>query len=199
MANPKSICVYCGSSDKGRASHREATLALGETLARNNVRLVYGGGHVGLMGAVADAALNAGGEVTGIIPQFLKDMEVGHGGCTELIVTETMHDRKQQMAALSDAFVILPGGLGTLDETFEILTWRQLGLHDKPIILVNIDDYWSPLLALINNQISENYVRAEHQRLYEVVDNVADVLPVISQLLVDDEHTFTKNTLTNRM
>jgi uncharacterized protein (TIGR00730 family) len=110
-----------------------------------------------------------------------------------------MHDRKQKMAALSDAFAILPGGLGTLDETFEILTWRQLGLHDKPIVLVNIDDFWSPLLALIDNQISENYVRADHRRLYEVVDNVADVLPVISQTLVDDEPTLTKRPLTNRM
>jgi hypothetical protein len=178
---PNSVCVYCGSSSRGRESHKTAAHNLGETLAQEGIRLVYGGGHVGLMGIAADAALNNNGEVTGIIPQFLKDMEVGHGGCTELIVTETMHERKRRMVELSDAFVILPGGLGTLDETFEILTWRQLRLHDKPIIFVNIDDFWSPLLGLIDSQIAEHYVRAEHRRLYDVVDTVADILPAIKR------------------
>lgn len=181
MPTPKSVCVYCGSSDRGRDSHQRAAQDLGATLAQQGIRLVYGGGHVGLMGITADAALAHNGEVTGIIPQFLKDMEVGHGGCTELIVTETMHERKRRMVELSDAFVILPGGLGTLDETFEILTWRQLRLHDKPIIFVNIDEFWSPLLDLIDNQIAENYVRAEHRRLYDVVDSVADILPAIER------------------
>ena len=179
MPMPNSVCVYCGSSS--RESHKTAAHNLGETLAQEGIRLVYGGGHVGLMGIAADAALNNNGEVTGIIPQFLKDMEVGHGGCTELIVTETMHERKRRMVELSDAFVILPGGLGTLDETFEILTWRQLRLHDKPIIFVNIDDFWSPLLGLIDSQIAEHYVRAEHRRLYDVVDTVADILPAIKR------------------
>ena len=119
MPTPKSVCVYCGSSDRGRDSHQTAAQDLGGTLAKRGIRLVYGGGHVGLMGITADAALQHNGEVIGIIPQFLKDMEVGHGGCTELIVTETMHERKRRMVELSDAFVILPGGLGTLDETFE--------------------------------------------------------------------------------
>ncbi|MBL4720783.1 MAG: TIGR00730 family Rossman fold protein [Alphaproteobacteria bacterium] len=187
MPKPNSICVYCGSSDQGPDSHRQAAQDLGETLARNKIRLVYGGGQIGLMGATADAALANGGEVIGIIPQFLKDLEVGHAGCTELIVTDTMHERKRKMVELSDAFAILPGGLGTLDETFEILTWRQLRLHDKPIILVNIDDYWSPLLALIENQINENYVRAEHRRLYEVVDRVEDILPAITRSPVSEE------------
>ncbi|MBT5108813.1 MAG: TIGR00730 family Rossman fold protein [Rhodospirillaceae bacterium] len=181
MPTPKSVCVYCGSSDRGRDSHQTAAQDLGGTLAKRGIRLVYGGGHVGLMGITADAALQHNGEVIGIIPQFLKDMEVGHGGCTELIVTETMHERKRRMVELSDAFVILPGGLGTLDETFEILTWRQLRLHDKPVIFVNIDEFWSPLLDLIDSQIAENYVRAEHRRLYDVVDCVADVLPAIER------------------
>lgn len=150
-------------------------------LAQHKIRLVYGGGHIGLMGVAADAALEHEGEVTGVIPKFLKDMEVGHDGCTELIITESMHERKQRMAELSDAFVILPGGLGTLDEAFEILTWRQLRLHDKPVIFVNIDNFWSPLLDMIDYQISENYVRAEHRRLYDVATRIEDILPMIER------------------
>ena len=133
------------------------------------------------MGVVADSVLEHDGAVTGIIPQFLMDMEGGHDGCTELIITKSMHERKQRMAEVSDAFAILPGGLGTLDEAFEILTWRQLRLHDKPIIFVNIDDFWSPLLDMIDNQIAENYVRAEHRRLYGVVECVEDLLPTIER------------------
>lgn len=177
----KSICVFCGASDRGRDSHRKAAYDLGAMLAQHKIRLVYGGGHIGLMGVAADAALEHEGEVTGVIPKFLKDMEVGHDGCTKLIITESMHERKQRMAELSDAFVILPGGLGTLDEAFEILTWRQLRLHDKPVIFVNIDNFWSPLLDMIDYQISENYVRAEHRRLYDVATRIEDILPMIER------------------
>jgi uncharacterized protein (TIGR00730 family) len=141
------------------------------------------------MGIVADSVLEHDGDVTGIIPQFLMDMEVGHDGCTELIITKSMHERKQRMAELSDAFVILPGGLGTLDEAFEILTWRQLRLHDKPVIFVNVDDFWSPLLAMIDNQITENYVRAEHRRLYDVVARIEDILPMVKRSLGADTST----------
>ena len=165
MAAVKSLCVYCGSSIDVRETHREAARTLGSALASAGIRLVYGGGQIGLMGLIADAALAAGGTVTGIIPKFLDQLEIGHTGCTELIVTENMHDRKLKMASMADAFVTLPGGFGTLDETFEILTWKQLRLHDKPIVIADIDGYWTPLLALMANQFEENYVRPEHRDL----------------------------------
>ena len=139
MANIQSVCVYCGSASDGPESHRNAAAQLGAALAENNIRLVFGGGHVGLMGIAADAALAAGGEVIGVIPDFLRDRELGHEGCDDLIVTPSMHSRKQKMAELSDGFAILPGGLGTLDEAFEIITWKQLNLHDKPIVIADID------------------------------------------------------------
>jgi len=144
MAQVRSLCVYCGSSGRGREVHKVAAMRLGKTLARAGVRLVFGGGQVGLMGITAQAALSEGGKVTGIIPKFLDEIEVGLKGCTELIITPDMHTRKQKMAEMADGFVVLPGGLGTLDETFEILTWKQLGLHDKPIVLVDIEGYWRP-------------------------------------------------------
>ncbi len=182
MANIRSLCVYCGSSSKVCDSHREAARELGVILANEGIRLVFGGGRVGLMGIVADAALDNGGEVIGVIPKFLEQWEVGHSGCSELIVTENMHDRKLRMATLSDAFAILPGGLGTLDETFEILTWKQLELHDKPIVIVDVDGYWKPLSTLIEAQIAENYVRAEHGNLFTTVSTAAEVLPTIESM-----------------
>jgi uncharacterized protein (TIGR00730 family) len=182
MAAIRSLCVYCGSSSEVRKSHRDAAHDLGEALAKAGIRLVFGGGRVGLMGIVADAALDNGGEVIGIIPKFLEQREVGHSACDELIVTENMHDRKLKMASLSDAFAILPGGMGTLDETFEILTWKQLELHDKPIIVVDVEGYWKPLASLIEMQISENYVRSEYRDLFSVVQTAAEVLPTIQSL-----------------
>jgi len=182
MAKMKSLCVYCGSSKRGSESHIEAARELGLVLANAKIRLVYGGGHVGLMGVVADAVLENDGEVVGVIPKFLEKLEVGHSACTELFVTDNMHDRKLKMATLSDAFAVLPGGLGTLDETFEILTWKQLELHDKPIVLVNVDGFWDPLTTLIESQIAENYVRTEHRALYKVAPTVADVLPIIRSM-----------------
>lgn len=179
MAQIQSLCVYCGSSMKGRDSHKQAATRLGTLLAKAGVRLVFGGGQVGLMGLTAGATLAAGGQVTGIIPKFLDEIEVGLRGCTDLIITPDMHTRKQKMAELSDAFVVLPGGLGTLDETFEILTWKQLGLHQKPVIIVDIDDYWAPLGALVDNLIEENYARAENRALYRFVDSVEEVLPAL--------------------
>ena len=179
MANITSLCVYCGSSRRGAPSHHDAARQLGEALATNGIRLVYGGGRVGLMGIVADTVLRHGGEVVGVIPKFLEDLEVGHSECTEMHVTSNMHDRKLKMAMLSDAFAVLPGGFGTLDETFEILTWKQLELHDKPIVLVNIDGFWDQLTTLIDAQIEANYGRARHREMYTVAENVADVLPTI--------------------
>ena len=182
MADITSLCVYCGSSKRGAQSHIDAAHELGEALAVAGIRLVYGGGRVGLMGIVADAVLGKGGEVAGVIPKFLQKLEVGHTACTELFVTDNMHDRKLKMAKLSDAFAVLPGGLGTLDETFEILTWKQIQLHDKPIVLVNVDGFWDPLTSLIESQIAENYVRTEHRMLYQVAPTVADVLPMLQSM-----------------
>lgn len=182
MADITSLCVYCGSSKRGSESHIDAARDLGVVLADAGIRLVYGGGRVGLMGIVADAVLENGGEVVGVIPKFLQKLEVGHTACTELFVTDNMHDRKLKMAKLSDAFAVLPGGLGTLDETFEILTWKQIKLRDKPVVLVNVDGFWDPLMSLIESQIAENYVRTEHRELYEVAPTVADVLPIIRSM-----------------
>ena len=182
MAQVRSLCVYCGSSGRGRDSHHEAAQRLGRLMAEAGVRLVYGGGRIGLMGLIADAVLQGGGEVVGIIPRFLDQVEVGHSGVSRLVVTENMHERKEKMAELSDAFVILPGGLGTLDETFEILTWKQLQLHDKPVLIVDVDGYWQPLVDLVDRMIEENYAKPEHRALFQVVASVDEVLPALAEM-----------------
>lgn len=179
MARLKSICVYCGSSNSGPRRHQEAAVELGRRLAEGGIELVFGGGRVGLMGRLADGALSAGGRVTGVIPEHLIRAESGNARVTHLIVTKSMHERKEAMFRRSDAFVILPGGPGTLDEFFEILTWRQLQLHDKPIVLVNLGGYWRPLVHLIDRIIARGYARPGFQRLYGIVDEVADVLPAL--------------------
>ncbi len=182
MSQIQSICLYCGSSSNTRDSHRNAARNFGLQLARENISLVFGGGRVGLMGLAADAALEAGGTVIGVIPDFLVDREVGHAACTELITTTTMHERKQKMAERADAFAILPGGPGTLDETFEIVTWKQLGLHDKPIVLVNIDGYWDPLHRLLRHMSAENYVPEAEGELYAVVTSIDEILPTVRSM-----------------
>ena len=182
MTEIKSICIYCGSSSDTRDTHRDAARKFGTILAHEKITLVFGGGRVGLMGLAADAALDAGGNVIGVIPEFLVKREVGHSYCTELYTTTTMHERKQKMADLADAFAILPGGRGTLDEAFEIITWRQLGLHDKPIILVNIDSYWDPLLILLKLMVDESYIPQPEGKLYRVVSSVDEVLPAIRMI-----------------
>jgi hypothetical protein len=150
-------------------------------LAQRGVTLVYGGGMVGLMGICADAALQAGGKVIGVIPKHLDDLEVGHRGVSELIVCASMHSRKERMFHLADAFAVLPGGYGTLDEAFEMITWRQLGLHDKPILLVDVAGYWKPLTALLDHVIAENYAKPETRRLYTVVDGVEGVFEALAK------------------
>lgn len=179
MTDIRSLCVYCGSSDLGPPEHRTAAAELGRVLAAENVELVFGGGRVGLMGVIADAALSAGGRVTGIIPDHLIRAEVGHGSVSELIVVDSMHVRKETMFQRSDAFAILPGGPGTLDETFEILTWRQIRLHDKPVVLCNLGGYWNKLIELIEMIIAEKYARPEFRDFYTVVDRIEDILPAI--------------------
>ncbi len=181
MAKLTSLCVYCGSSDRTEASHRELAAWLGREAAGRGVGIVFGGGRVGLMGVLADAALSAGGEVIGVIPEHLKAREVGHGAVTRLEVVESMHSRKARMCALADAFCVLPGGLGTLDETFEIITWKQLGLHDKPVVLVNLDGYWTPLLDLIAHQVAAGYVRPRDAALFTVVEDPHGLFDAIAQ------------------
>jgi uncharacterized protein (TIGR00730 family) len=182
MAVIKRLCVYCGSSPGIDPSYRTAAAQLGTLLARSSVELIYGGGRVGLMGVLADAALGAGGRVTGIIPRHLHDREVAHPGVSDMVVVGSMHERKQRMFELADAFAVLPGGLGTLDETIEILTWRQLGLHDKPVIIADIAAYWAPLLGLIEHVIADGFAYVPLRDYYRVVARVEDVLPTLAAL-----------------
>jgi uncharacterized protein (TIGR00730 family) len=176
MNSIKRLCVYCGSFD---AMHRDAAQKLGTALAAAGIELVYGGGRIGLMGVVADAVLAGGGRVTGIIPAHLHDKEVGHGGVSQLIVVGSMHERKRSMFEMSDAFAVLPGGLGTLDEAFEMITWKQLRLHDKPIIIVNVGGYWDKLLELIDHVIESGFARPAIRRLFRVIDRIEDVVPAL--------------------
>ena len=166
---PRAVCVYCGSLSGGNPAWQAAAVELGAGLAARGIDLVYGGGNIGLMRATADAAMAAGGRVIGVIPRDLEAREQGHRAVSELHVVESMHERKLLMAKLSDAFVALPGGLGTLDETFEILTWRQLRFHDKPIVLADIAGYWQPLLDLVEAQIACGFVDPAHRALMTVV------------------------------
>ena len=161
----KRICVFCGSNAGARSEYAEAARALATVLAERKLGIVYGGGNVGLMGVVADAALARGGEVIGVIPQKLVDKEVAHRGVTELLVVETMHERKALMNDLSDAFLALPGGFGTLDEFFEVLTWAQLGFHGKPCALLNVAGYYDGLLAMLDHAVTERFLRPAHREL----------------------------------
>ncbi len=164
----KRLCVYCGSSMGLQPAYREAATALGRLVAERGIELVYGGGHVGLMGMVADGALAAGGHVIGVIPRALMDRELGHIAIQDLRVVADMHERKMTMAGLSDAFVAMPGGWGTLEELTEMLTWLQLGLHAKPIGLLNVGGYYDPFLAFAERMIGECFVRPEHRALLAV-------------------------------
>jgi len=181
MQNIRSLCVYCGSSGAVAAQYRDAANELGAQLARAGIVLVYGGGRVGLMGLLADATLAAEGKVTGIIPSRLRDAEVAHRGVTELIVVDSMHERKRLMAERADAFAILPGGIGTLDEMFEIVSWKQLRLHDKPILLVDIGGYWAPLLALLDHVVDTGFAGAQTRGLLQVVPSIAALLAALSE------------------
>lgn len=182
MENIRSLCVYCGSSDRGPTAHRDAARGFGLEMAQRGIRLIYGGGRVGVMGTLADAVLEGGGLVTGIIPDFLMRHEVGHAGVTQLEVVSTMHERKARMAELSDGFVVLPGGLGTLDELFEIVTWKQLGLHTKPIVVVNSAGYWDSLRTMIDGIVAAGYARAENAALAAFVDEIDDVFAALARL-----------------
>ena len=174
------ICVFCGSNSGASAVYAEAARALARELAQRGMGLVYGGGRVGLMGVVADAALEAGVEVIGVIPASLVALEVGHRGLKDLRVVRTMHERKALMAELSDGFIALPGGYGTLDEFCEVLTWGQLGLHRKPCAALNVNRYFDPLLALLDHAVAERFLSRAHRRLVVVQSEPA---PLIDAML----------------
>jgi uncharacterized protein (TIGR00730 family) len=188
----KSVCVFCGASPGARPIYREAAENLGRSLAKRGLTLVYGGGAVGLMGVVADAALAAGGEVIGIIPQSLERAEIGHKGLTRLEVVDGMHARKARMAALADAFISLPGGLGTLEEMFEVWTWGQLGYHAKPLGLLEVDGFYARLTDFLDHLVAERFVREPHRAMLQVgelptelLDRLAAWQPTVAPKWVD--------------
>lgn len=176
MTPIRAVCVFCGSQPGARPAYLQAARELGARLARRGWAAVYGGGHVGMMGALADSALAAGGQVIGVIPEHLMRPEVAHQGLTELLVVDSMHTRKRVMAGRSDAFVVLPGGYGTFEEMFEMVTWRQLQLHAKPVGLVNVDGYFDHLLAFLQHATDEAFIRPQHRSLLSVDTSVAALL-----------------------
>jgi uncharacterized protein (TIGR00730 family) len=180
----RSVCVYCGSSSRVNERYKENAKILGTMLAQKGIDVVYGGGRVGLMGIVADAAMNAGGKVIGIIPQHIQSKEIEHHGLTELHVVDSMHTRKRMMAEKSDAFVVLPGGFGTLDEAFEIITWKQLQLHEKPVIIFDDGGFWDPLIKLMDNLINEGFATQRHRSLYQVAHSLPEVFEILKQPIV---------------
>jgi uncharacterized protein (TIGR00730 family) len=184
----RSVCVYCGSSAGGVPAYAETAMELGLLLAGSGIRVVYGGGAVGLMGLMADAALAAGGEVVGIIPRRLFRREVAHQGLTELVEVDSMHERKQAMFDRSDAFVALPGGLGTLEELVEVATWAQLGIHAKPVVTVDVGGFWTPLHAFLRHTVRSGFLREANLGLIANVDRLDDLLPALrayAPVLVD--------------
>ncbi|MCB1538269.1 MAG: TIGR00730 family Rossman fold protein [Rhodospirillales bacterium] len=175
-----SVCVYLGSSGHCAEHHKKTAHDFGQLLAQAGMTLVYGGGRVGLMGILADSVLQAGGKVIGIIPEHISKREVSHVDLTELHVVDSMHTRKQMMVDKSDAFVVLPGGIGTLDELCEVMTWKQLGIHDKPIVIANVNDYWTPFIKMIDNVIGERFMREDDRHLISEVGSIADVITALT-------------------
>jgi uncharacterized protein (TIGR00730 family) len=191
------VCVFCGSSPGARRAYAEATVEVARLLADDGVGVVYGGGHVGLMGVLADTAMARGGEVIGVMPQALVDREIAHGAISELRVVGSMHERKALMAELSDAFVALPGGLGTLEELFEVYTWSQLGLHDKPCGLLDVDGYFAGIVDFLDHAVRERFVREQHRDMLVVerdpralIDRLREFEPqVVRPKWIDREET----------
>ena len=168
MTSINSICIYCGSSPGKRDAYATAAIALAESLVRRNIRLVYGGASIGIMGTVADQVLKLGGQVVGVIPKALAHKEVAHANLTELHVTQSMHERKTRMAELADGFIALPGGIGTLEELFEIWTWAQLGFHNKPCGLLNVEGYYDSLIGFLDHVLAEQFVKSHHRTMLMV-------------------------------
>jgi uncharacterized protein (TIGR00730 family) len=176
MRSLDSICVYCGSNAGSAPAYTAAAARLGELLAARRIALIFGGGRRGMMGALADAALGAGGEVVGVIPRFLQELELEHQGLSRLEVVETMHERKARMAELADAFIALPGGIGTLEETFEVWTWTQLGAQAKPVGLLDVEGFFQPLAAFVDHVVREQFLRPEHRAILQVAESPAALL-----------------------
>lgn len=175
----KSLCVYCGSNFNGDPILKKAIENLAETMAAEDITLVYGGGSVGVMGVIADEILKRNGKAVGVIPQFLMDKEVGHKGLTEMVITENMHQRKQKMADLSDGFIILPGGFGTLEEFFEVLTWLQLGLHSKPIGVLNVNGFYDPLFQQMDVMVQHRFLKQNNR---DLVFNETDAQTLVTKM-----------------
>jgi len=186
MSRFKRIAVYCASSDKIDPVYKEAALKLGYSMADAGIGLVFGGGQVGLMGAIADAVLERGGEVIGVIPEKLQDLELGHPGCTQLHVVDTMHTRKQLMMDHADAFIAMPGGFGTFEELFEVVTWAQLNYHRKPVALYNVGGFFDALIQFVQHAVDEGFVREELRNLIGVGDTPEAVLKALEMTTVPD-------------
>jgi uncharacterized protein (TIGR00730 family) len=177
----KSIAVYCGANAGADDKYAAAAVAMGRALVANNIALVYGGGHVGLMGTIADAVLAAGGHVTGVIPQQLVDRELAHPGLTELFVVRDMHERKAMMASRADGFIAMPGGMGTLEELFEMLTWSQLGIHAKPVGVLNVDGFYDQLVGFLRHAEREGFIKTQHAHLMKVAREPEALLALLQQ------------------
>lgn len=184
----QTVCVYCGSSSQVSLSFFNAASELGRILAENQVSLIYGGGSMGLMGEVAQSALSFGGNVVGVIPQFMYNENWFKSNLSQLIVVESMHERKQKMASMVDALVALPGGCGTMEELLEIITWKQLGLIAKPIVIVNVDNYYSPLLEMLSQSVEKQFMREKHLEMWKVVSSPEEVLSAIKESVEWDEN-----------
>ncbi|MDR0371629.1 MAG: TIGR00730 family Rossman fold protein [Prevotellaceae bacterium] len=177
---PKTVCVYCASSTQIDKSYFNAAKDLGLLLAQNNIRLIYGGGNIGLMGLLADSVLSGGGKVTGIIPQFMIDMNWHHKHLTELITVGSMHERKALMASMSEAVIALPGGCGTMEELLEMITWKQLGLFLCPIVVLNTNDYYNELIKMLDKAVDQHFMREIHSQMWSVVHDVESIIPTIN-------------------
>lgn len=184
MSKIKKICVYCGANSGNHPEFAFVAKELGALLAKNNIELVYGGGRIGLMGIIADSVLANGGTVTGIIPQKLVDKEQAHGGLTDLRVVNDMHERKAAMAALADAFIALPGGFGTLEELFEVVTWGQIGYHQKPVVVLNVVGFYDQLDAFIKSTLKSGLIRSEYSSLWNVVSSSEEALQKVRELVI---------------
>ena len=182
MVSVQSLCVFCGASPGHDPIYLQTARAFGRAMAERGISLVYGGARIGLMGAVAESVLRAGGHAVGIMPKHLHDIEVSHAGLSELIICETLSSRKVHMFKRSDAFVCLPGGLGTLDEAFEALTLRQLGIHDKPLVFFNQNDYWQPCIDMIEAMIARGFAKESHKGLFGVSDSIEGTLDLVDTL-----------------
>ena len=184
----QTICVYCASSTQVKPVYFEATARLSKIFALANLSVVYGGGSRGLMGQLADSTLEAGGKITGVIPRFMCDVEWNHTGLTELILVDTMHERKEKMAMMADAIVALPGGCGTLEELLEVITWKRLGIFTKPIVIVNVEGYFDDLVSMLNRAVDEHFMRTEHHKMWVVVQTPEEVLDAIYNSVIWDSN-----------